>query len=94
MKTCRQCGAMWDGYGGQPRSREVCQGCGEYLHCCVNCHHFDDTGSGCSLEGTEFVGSRDVLNYCEEFRMNDSSRRAAENRVARAKTSWEELFRR
>jgi hypothetical protein len=73
----------------------VCEGCGAYLHSCLNCHHFDRRGTNsCSLPDTPFVGSRDSLNYCEEFRMLDIARRASEDRVTRAKENWEALFRR
>jgi hypothetical protein len=93
MKACTRCGTLWTGYGGEPRAREVCEGCGAYLHTCVNCHRFDrHHTNSCTLPDTAFVGSRDSLNYCEEFRMLDRTRRANENRVVRAKAVWEELF--
>ena len=79
---------------GTPRPREVCETCGAYLHACLNCHHFDrERSNSCTLENTTFVGSRDSLNYCEEFRMLDAFRRAREERVVRAKAVWEDLFR-
>jgi hypothetical protein len=93
MKKCNRCSTPWTGYGAQPRAREVCENCGAYLHCCYNCHHFDRQNSICKLPHTSFVGIRDSLNYCEEFQMLDSRRRAVEDRVSRAKSTWEELFR-
>ena len=95
MKKCFRCGTNWAGYRNQPRSREVCDGCGAYLHSCVNCHHFDHVlTNSCKLADTAFVGVRDTLNYCEEFRMFDHIARASEDRVLRAKHAWEQLFRR
>jgi len=94
MKKCFRCGAPWAGFRGQPRAREVCESCGAYLHSCVNCHHFDHmVTSSCRLEHTSFVGARDSLNYCEEYRMLNALLRADEERVVRAKTAWEQLFR-
>ena len=93
MKKCYRCESQWTGFGAQPRAREVCEGCGAYLHCCLNCHHFDAQNSNCKLPHTSFVGLRDSLNYCEEFQMLDSRRRALEDRVSRARSNWEELFR-
>jgi len=82
-------------YRHQPRSREVCDGCGAYLHSCVNCHNFDHVlSNSCKLPHTAFIGARDTLNYCEEYRMLDSIVRADEQRVLRAKNTWEQLFRR
>jgi hypothetical protein len=89
------CGEPRLGLGSQPRSREVCEGCGAYLHSCVNCHHFDHVlTNSCKLSNTSFVGSRDSLNYCEQFRMLDAAVRADEERVSRARLTWERLFRR
>jgi len=93
MKKCAHCGTRWNGYGAEPRSRAVCEGCGAYLHSCVNCHHFDSARTNsCTLPDTAFVGARDTLNYCDEFRMLNRVLRASEDRVAHAKTTWEELF--
>lgn len=95
MKKCFHCGAPWTGLGGRPRARERCEDCHSFLHCCDNCHHFDHIlTNSCKLRHTAFVGDRDSLNYCEEFRMLDSVLRAREDRVSRAKDAWEALFRR
>lgn len=93
MKKCFRCGTRWQGHGGQPRAREVCESCGSYLHCCLNCHHFDRrVTNSCTLAHTAFVGTRDTLNYCEDFKMLDATLRASEDRVVRAKTAWEQLW--
>ena len=95
MKKCSRCGTRWSGYGPQPRPRDLCAQCGGYLHSCVNCHHFDRKQSySCKLTHTSFVGNRESLNYCEDFRMLDLAQRASEDRVVRARNTWEELFRR
>ncbi len=94
MKKCYRCSTRWNGVGSQPRAREVCEGCGAYLHCCLNCQRFDHQNRNCSLPHTSFVGSRDTLNYCEEFRMADTRLLAMEEKVSRARSTWEELFRR
>jgi hypothetical protein len=95
MKKCHHCGTLWQGFRGQPRAREVCESCGKYLHACVNCHYLDRrVTSACTLKDTAYVGSRVALNYCEEFRMLDSSLRAREEKVLSARQAWEDLFRR
>jgi hypothetical protein len=95
MKKCSFCGTRWQGFRGQPRPRELCDGCRRPLHCCANCHHFDRIlGSACKLPHTAYVGHREVLNYCEDFQVLDSNLRANEDRVHRARTTWEELFKR
>ena len=93
MKKCSRCGTPWQGYG-EPRPREICDGCGSYLHSCRNCHHFSRQKSRCELPHTIFNGSREDLNFCDDYRILDTHRQAAEDRVVRAKATWEELFKR
>ena len=93
VKRCHKCGAAWNGFG-QPRPRQICQGCGAYLHSCTNCHHFDKTvTNSCKLSHTTFVGSRDALNYCEDYRMVNAQLKAIEARTERARNVWDDLFR-
>ena len=92
MKKCFKCGAVWPGFG-KPRPRQICEGCGAYLHICLNCHHFDRVlTNSCKLPTTTFVGNRDLLNYCEEFEMVNTELKAVEARHDRARTRWEDLF--
>lgn len=93
MKKCYRCGTRWTGYGKEPRAREVCAGCGAYMHCCSNCHHFDHKlTTSCVLKHTQYVGPRTQLNYCEEFSMTNWRQKEAEARVDHARTRWEALF--
>src|SRR5262245_44155117 len=80
------------GYG-RPRQRQICEGCGVYLHSCINCHHFDrHLTNSCKLPDTEFVGPRDALNYCESFDMVNSELLAMEAKKELAKVTFENLF--
>ena len=93
MKKCNRCGMTWTGYGAQPRQREVCEGCGAYLHCCLSCRHFDHRRTrACKLKTTVYIGSRTALNYCEEYQIEDTRLQVAEDRVDRARDAWESLF--
>ena len=92
MKKCYQCGTPWRSYGPQPRTREVCEGCGAHLRCCANCHHYGHRISSCKLKESFFVGPRTALNYCEHFRMADTVAKEAEARIVRARDRWEALF--
>jgi hypothetical protein len=93
MKKCSRCDTPWNGFRVQPHPRDICEGCGAYLHSCVNCHHFDDVvTNSCKLRSTSFVGARDMQNYCEEFRMVNTALRRSENRLSRARRAWDELF--
>ncbi|HZN58264.1 MAG TPA: hypothetical protein VFD71_09340 [Planctomycetota bacterium] len=93
MKKCSFCGTPWDGYGAQPRQRERCSVCKRSFHCCSNCHHMDrETSSRCRLTHTEYVGPRDLMNYCEDFRMLDTRQRDREEKISSARARWEQLF--
>lgn len=93
MRKCAKCGTRWEGHR-QPRPRQICEGCGAYLHSCVNCHQFDDAvTNSCRLTSTTYIGPRDALNYCDEFRMTNQTLRAVEARTERARDVWEQLFR-
>ncbi len=92
MKKCHKCGVIWQGFG-RPRARQICENCGSYLHSCLNCHHFDNVGSySCKLQNTTFIGSRDSLNYCDQFEMVNWDLRAVEARTERARSAFENLF--
>ena len=93
MRNCSKCGTAWERFG-QPRPRQVCVGCGAYLHSCVNCQHFDRTlSNSCRLKNTAYIGPRDAQNYCDEYRMANARLQAIEARTQRARNVWEELFR-
>lgn len=92
MRKC-ECGTVWTGFGIQPRQRETCDGCREYLHRCVSCRHFVAGRSECPLN-RDFVGEKKELNFCEEFEILDSLKAEEEEKANRANTTWENLFRR
>ncbi len=55
--------------------------------------HFDhDISRECTLEGTQWVGSRDVQNYCEDFEMTDSVRKEKEEKVSKAQSAFQSLW--
>ena len=91
MRKCK-CGTVWTGYGVQPRAKEICEGCQEYLHRCVNCRHHVAGRSECP-SNRFYVGDKDVLNNCGEFEINDSRKAAEREKTATVRTTWEELFR-
>jgi len=92
LKKCFKCGAIWEGYG-TPRPRQICERCGSYLHICVNCHYFDrQITNSCKLPNTTYVGSRDALNYCEQYEMVNLQLKAIEARCEKARATWDNLF--
>lgn len=47
--------------------KAACGNCGEYLHSCVQCAHFDPAAGRCRSLTTEAVSRADHINYCEEY---------------------------
>ncbi len=65
---CHKCGAPWESDLRQPGFKDICAGCGAYLHCCKNCRfHRPSAHNQCYIPNTEYVRDRERLNYCEEF---------------------------
>lgn len=66
---CWSCGAELDDPPlGKLPFREVCDKCGAYLHCCVNCRHYKPgLPNDCKVPGTEPISDRERFNLCEEF---------------------------
>jgi hypothetical protein len=62
---CRKCGRSHEGTVG---FKAVCEGCGAWLHCCLQCSLYDSGARRCRSSTTDPVRDRDTMNYCEEFR--------------------------
>jgi len=65
--ACHKCGKPVE--GGKVEFRALCPGCSSYLHCCLNCRHYDPAVyHECRASAsTEYCPSKDRGNYCEEF---------------------------
>lgn len=50
--------------------RAMCDGCGAFLHACLNCGHHDRQAyHECRAAATaEYVSDKAKYNFCEEFR--------------------------
>jgi len=45
----------------------VCEGCGRWLHSCIQCAIWDDRARMCRSMTTESVPDREGKNFCEEW---------------------------
>lgn len=45
----------------------VCEGCGAFLHACVQCRLYCEASRGCASSTTEQPGDPAHKNFCEEF---------------------------
>ena len=65
--SCHQCGLKAG--KGRVEFRALCEGCSGFLHCCMNCRHYDQKSHHeCrSWASVEYVKEKDGINFCEEF---------------------------
>lgn len=72
MKVCCLCGKPIDGQDIIGR-QEICPHCGSDLHCCVNCHFYDEYAENkCREPSAEWVADRERNNFCEFFTFKES----------------------
>lgn len=94
MKKCHACGREWTAAKRQPGVKECCEGCGAYLHCCLNCtYHQPSAHNECYIPNTEWVGDRVKCNFCDEFSFADAEeapRKKAD--TGKAKSAFDNLF--
>lgn len=73
MKRCHRCGREWAAEKKQPGVKDFCDGCSAYLHCCLNCRHYDPAKHNqCAIGTTEWVGDKAGANFCDEFEFRDA----------------------
>jgi predicted RNA-binding Zn-ribbon protein involved in translation (DUF1610 family) len=50
------------------RRNRLCPNCGSDIHCCRNCHHYDENlSSKCKEPESPWVGDRSAQNMCPFF---------------------------
>jgi hypothetical protein len=72
--------------------RDVCTGCGAWLHCCRNCEFYErGRANDCREPRAERVVEKEAGNFCDWFRPAAVASAAAGNDRARA--TLDDLFR-
>jgi hypothetical protein len=73
MKRCHSCGCVWESTKRQPAVKEFCEGCGAYLHCCLNCRFHDPAKHNqCAIPNTDWVADKEGANFCDEFEFREA----------------------
>ncbi|GMU91923.1 MAG: hypothetical protein AMXMBFR4_09810 [Candidatus Hydrogenedentota bacterium] len=68
MRTCHRCGAEWVADVKTPGVKEYCEQCSAYLHCCLNCRHYNPAyHNQCAIPTTDWVADKEGANFCDEF---------------------------
>ena len=57
MYKCYKCSQPVSGQD-KPGFQDVCESCGSYLHCCMNCRFYDEHGEKCTEPVAEWVSDK------------------------------------
>ncbi len=72
--------------------RDSCPHCGGDLHCCYQCHFYDEQAHHeCREPQADWVKEKDQANFCDYFRFDPQRVVKGENKEA-AKAKLEALF--
>lgn len=78
-----------------PLSRhDHCEACGEPVHCCRMCRHYDrHAAEQCREDRADVPANKETANFCEFFSPNPGRGRAEpDSAAARAKAQLDALF--
>jgi hypothetical protein len=85
VKRCHECKTPWASEKKVPGPKEFCEGCGAYLHCCLNCRHYDPSRHNqCFIPTADWVGDKSGPNFCDEFEFGDDEAAPAEKQEDRS----------
>ncbi len=91
---CYRCGASLAALSLPLSRQDECPDCGNYLHVCKMCQHFDATVTRqCREDGAEDVTEKERLNFCDWFVASDSAFDAQRKDVEdQARSALDALF--
>jgi hypothetical protein len=88
---CHRCGRELT--GERIAVRELCAGCGAYLHCCRNCDFFaPGAARDCREPNAERVAEKELGNFCDWFRPAPVRRPAPGAEASEARARLDALF--
>ena len=71
---CYRCGASLEALSLPFSRQDECPGCGNYLHVCKMCVHYDKSvPRQCREDGAEDVKEKDRLNFCDWYKPSDKA---------------------
>ena len=86
---CYRCGASLEALSLPFSRQDECPECGNYLHVCKMCVHYDESvPRQCREDGAEDVKDKDRLNFCDWYKPSekafDADRKAEEDAARNA----------
>lgn len=79
----------------RPLSRhEHCERCGEPVHCCRMCRHYDPgVADQCREDRADVPANKETANFCEYFSPREGAGQSAgDDAAARARARLDDLF--
>jgi hypothetical protein len=97
MLACWNCGASLASVPLPISRHQYCDGCGEPLHCCRQCRHFDPrAATQCAMEPADPPTNKESANFCDWFEPALSAGAAGaagtRDKQAEAKAKLDALF--
>ena len=91
---CYRCGESLAALSLPLSRQDECPACGNYLHVCKMCTHFDPAvPRQCREDGAEDVTEKERLNFCDWFTPNESAFDSGRKEEAdQAKAALDALF--
>jgi hypothetical protein len=71
--------------------RDCCENCGADLHCCLNCHFYDERADLCREDIHRKERYKDQSNFCQAFQLGETEL-DRKDEIADAKSRLDSLF--
>jgi len=91
---CYRCGESLAALSLPFSRQDECPGCGNYLHVCKMCKHFDaHVPRQCREDGADDVKEKDRLNFCDWYVPSDAAFDAKQkDKEDQARSALDALF--
>ena len=101
MATCWSCSTPLDvpekDAPGKVRREATCERCQAWIHCCKNCHFWNESGRNCEEPAADWVHDRERANFCDFFAIaTPEAKRASSDKPGQpvsGRDAFDRLFR-
>ena len=89
---CHQCGYEQE-MERKIFRQETCPKCSAWLHCCLQCRHYDVRAyHECKESEATWVHDKELANFCDYFELKDPAHTAVQNKAKAAQKKLDDLF--
>lgn len=69
MASCWSCASPLE-IPEKVRREATCERCEAWIHCCKNCHFWNESGRSCEEPAADWVHDRERANFCDFFALD------------------------